>query len=436
MIQSKWILLGMSILCVLLGVILAWYTTTPKTKAEEGFQQVKTPITVILPTRVDALADLVNYARINQERNIYTAKSPPKITTLQYALFYTNSDINAARDLIMSYYNDANLFSTFENEGTVYMKNNLTTVEDILYTTMYGIPAMIEPNVFPENWSVYALKQTGNNPFTARQFILTNYANMDRLVLQEYDPKGYLDISANIASWDITQQGGQWDASNRNTANANTIRIRICKELESAARLFKTKLDGLRTAAMDLSGSIHTAIDAKKDNMAKQISAMDSSKTGSKSCNKASPSNDCKRLASIDSYLYELIPDYQKAQDDLFAESVTIQDNIHLLKTVSDMYKCPFFTDLSGFDSTTTTRDPTTGETVVTSDPFDISEYTGNIQTGELIYSLQALSPYYVSPDVTNYITRNIQSKRSGDNDPYTLTNRSYQKLLDISSSL
>jgi hypothetical protein len=431
MIQSKWILVGLSILCVLLGVFLAWYTTN-----KEGFQQAKTPITVILPTYVDALADIINYKRIKQERNIYSAQQAPKKSTLEYALFYKSSNIDDAMKLILTYYTDEYLFSTFENEASIYMKNNLSTVEDILYTTMYGIPAMIEPNVFPENWSLYALKQTGNNPFTARQFMLKNYTNMDRLVLQEYDPKEYIDINNNIKTWDITQQGGQWDASNRNTANADTIRIRICKELESAARLFKTKLEGLRTAAMDLSGSIHTAMYAKIDNMEKQISAMDSTKTGDKSCNKASPSNDCKRLASIDTYLYELIPDYQKAQDDLFAESVTIQDNIHLLKTVSDMYKCPFFTDLSGFDTTTTTTDPTTGDTVVTSDPFDISEYTGNLQTEELIYSIQALSPYYVSPDITNYITRNIQSERSGSNDPYILTNKSYQKLLDISSNL
>ena len=442
--QSTWLLLGIAALCICIGILLAW-VLLKKPALLDAFQDLsspiisdpaatnKTPITVIPPTFVDALNDQVNLRRIEIEDNILAATEPVQETTLQYALFYTDKDIDDALNLIMSYYSNTMIFYDFERLATIYMRQNLSTVEDILYTTINGIPPMMDKGTFPESWAIYALKVSGNNPFTARKFILDNYSNMDTLVLKASDPAAYDILTADNATWDVSAQGGVWNADGTSNGQADAvIRTRVCKELESATELFREKLEGLRTAAKDLSSSIQTATKAKQENWNTQTNAMDSTKTSSPCITGGSPSANCKRLASIDAYLYDLVPDYEQADNDLYSELVDINDKLNTLLHAANLYRCPFATDLSGLNVVINSLSDTTNPTP----DADILSYTGEIQPEILISALKSFSPYYISPDVTNYVSRSLSYIKNSDDNPYKMTNRTYEKLMNINAKL
>ena len=446
--QSTWFLLGVAALCICIGILLAWILIR-RPSLLDGFQNLsspiisdsisdeKTPITVIPPSLVDALNDQVNLKRIQIEDNILAATDPVRETTLQYALFYKDKNVNDALSFIMSYYNDSLLFSDFESLAALYMKESLSTFEDILFTTMYGISSMLEKNTFPESWSRYALKVSGNNPFTARKFMLDNYSDMDKLVLQGTDPEEYKRVSENNATWTLDRQGGAWNANGLSNGVADpAIRSRICKELESATELFRGKLEGLRTAAQDIRQSIEAANKAKEENWNAQMDSMDSTKASTPCIQGGSPNADCKRLASIDSYLHDLVPDYQQAKNDLIKEGIPMRDKLTTLIKVADLYRCPFVTDLSGFNNIPLSfLDPLGGEDEANPEA-SIATYTGEFYPETLNASLKSLSPYYISPDVTNYVSKSLLIRGDTDDSPYEIINNSYGKLITLNNRL
>jgi hypothetical protein len=155
------------------------------------------------------------------------------------------------------------------------------------------------------------------------------------------------------------------------------IKERGCTEIAKARTELRSQITLLRQRAQDLSGTAITAQGMKKENMKRQYEVLPS-------CMSQTPSEDCKKLASLDPYLFETIPIYEGTLNQMFEAEVNIQDKLDALNITSNFLGCTY-TDLSG---------------------FDVDRELGVTDVDAVKEVLNELSPYFIAPVVLNYITK------------------------------
>jgi len=181
--------------------------------------------------------------------------------------------------------------------------------------------------------------------------------------------------------------------------DTNNGYTKACNEINTKRLFLKSYIQRLRNPVQDLSGSMTKGIYQKKENMNFQtqftdrcISKLD---TG------------CKRLATVDSYMFQVLPSMDIFYQNLLLGGYNIDSLLQQLNSYSEMLKCP---NVSGSNATKDLLDS----------EFDVSRDLGDIDTATLGYELEKLSPYYLSPDVVEFLLKFLISQEQLNNLNFT----------------
>jgi hypothetical protein len=131
-------------------------------------------------------------------------------------------------------------------------------------------------------------------------------------------------------------------------------------------------------------------IDVKKENMGYQKNYTDRCLSNL--------TTGCIELASVDAGVFAALPDIDIFYQNLLIGGYDIDSLLQQLNFYSDLLKCPL--------------DPASQATFDVSDnEIDMERDIGEINTAALAYELESLSPYYLSPDVVNFLLRFLISQ-------------------------
>jgi hypothetical protein len=163
-----------------------------------------------------------------------------------------------------------------------------------------------------------------------------------------------------------------------------------CNEITAKRYILKNYIRQLRSPVQDLSGVLMKGIDVKKENMGYQKNYTDRCLSNL--------TTGCIELASVDAGVFAALPDIDIFYQNLLIGGYDIDSLLQQLNFYSDLLKCPL--------------DPASQATFDVSDnEIDMERDIGEINTAALAYELESLSPYYLSPDVVNFLLRFLISQ-------------------------
>ena len=186
---------------------------------------------------------------------------------------------------------------------------------------------------------------------------------------------------------------------NETFQNMNDGYVKSCNEINTKRLILKQYIRNLRAPVQDLSGLLLTGIDIKKENMNYQNQFTES-------CVKDLTPG-CINLASVDAGVFAALPDIDIFYQNLLIGGYDLDALLQQLNFYSDMLKCPLISDSQ------VTRDGSDNE-------VDVDRDIGEIDTETLAYELEKLSPYYLSPDVVQFLLRFLISKEQLNNLRFT----------------
>jgi len=240
--------------------------------------------------------------------------------------------------------------------------------QELLNSVINPGPSDIFNVVFPNYISIYALAKYGMDPVAARYALLNNYDTLqEELTTAVQTPA---EISAGSA---FTMQPKE---------NA-------CEELNALALSIYGQIIRMQESLSDLSGvSIVTASLHDENKNFQQNSVC--TNQGS------SPSAACIKLASQDETLFPILHNYDAANLSLQTNGLTIQSMLNLVIQSYKGLGCTL-TPVSG-----------SGPTIASVFSQTYINDVGEINVQSLSEKLQEISPYYVSPNLIQYITRQL----------------------------
>ena len=174
---------------------------------------------------------------------------------------------------------------------------------------------------------------------------------------------------------------------------------KACSEINTKRLFLKSYIEKLRRPVQDLSGTLLKSIDIKKENMNIQTKFTDRCITNL--------DKGCKRLATVDSYVFEVLPSMDIFYQNISLGGYDIDSLLQQLNSYAELLKCP---KVNGSNAT---RDVLDSE-------FDISRDIGDIDTATLAYELERLSPYYLSPEVVEFLLKFLISQEQLNNINFT----------------
>lgn len=182
-----------------------------------------------------------------------------------------------------------------------------------------------------------------------------------------------------------------------------------CRQATAARDAYLQALGRLRRPVQDLSGTLYSAIEAKDLNRSYQQDPAIKDKC------RLSRSAACIGLATQDSELVKAVPWYEGVNTEIFTKEVEIRENINVLNQILEILDCPTILDKP-------TLDAATGKTT---DPKNLRARLGYMDTPLLRMKLSEMSPYYLSPDVLEFLTRYLIDSEEMNSKIVTLTNLS-----------
>ena len=263
-------------------------------------------------------------------------------------------------------------------------KGKLKTSTDVLLSSVMNPgPKDTFTVVFPNYISMYALAKYNYDPVAARQALLTN--------------PGYDILQQELSTLVSDQAEAQQFAADPIGTS--------CANLRDAVMPLLTQLNSLRINMKDLSGTEVTAETLHNENIALQGSvAARCIATGSAT---GSMSPECIKLASQDDTIIDpdtgLVNPYSAVNSTVLTKGATLQDQINSILQAYNVMNCPV---PSPGDMSATYGSLTPTFTTLLS--ADYLSSLGLIDTASLTYKLQELSPYYISPNVINFISRQL----------------------------
>ena len=149
----------------------------------------------------------------------------------------------------------------------------------------------------------------------------------------------------------------------------------------SAKTDLEAKVADARSQVQDMSGIAWSEIDWRTENLQAQ-------KNNLAACT-ANLSTNCTQLAGMDTLLYKSIPPFISTNDTIFISEYNIQQQLQAVNDTLTLVGCSI---------------PLVGPGSLSS--FTVINNTGYIDTPRLQQAMLQLSPYYISPDVLQYISR------------------------------
>jgi len=227
------------------------------------------------------------------------------------------------------------------------------------------------------------------------------YISIYALAKYNYDISGARN--ALLRDYDTIQNEmttNLYDQNEVNKWNDNPHAV-SCDSLKNLRNMYISKLSSLKYVSANASENVNSATAMQDENMNYQV-------TLKKQCNPKSLSTACINLATQSKKMFPLPGQYDSINMDLFTKEVDISSNLYTINTVYSLLRCDPVNNLK-FDATTM-----------------------GIDTSNLLSKLRGLSPYYISPDVINFITKSIIS---GNNVNTTLSTTS-DRLINITKLL
>ena len=174
-----------------------------------------------------------------------------------------------------------------------------------------------------------------------------------------------------------------------------------CNEINSKRLFLRSYIQSLRKPVQDLSATMVNAYYGKKENMnyQNQFTQM---------CLDNGINEPCKKLASVDAYTFEVLPDMLLFYRNLLFGEIDIDSLLQQLNFYAELLNCP------DNPSSHATGD-TSGNEV-----FDNTRDVGQVDIGTLAYELEKLSPYYLSPVVVEFLLKFLISQEQLDNLNFT----------------
>jgi len=171
-----------------------------------------------------------------------------------------------------------------------------------------------------------------------------------------------------------------------------------CAEITRKRLFLQAYMQSLRAPVQDLSASLVSAYSAKDENMGFQNNL-------TSLCVQHIQIGDvlgdaCKQLASVDAYVFEVLPDMDIFYQNLLIGGYDLDALLQQLNFYSNLMRCPLE---AGSQAT-----------------FDVSRDIGDVDTEGLAVALEKLSPYYLSPAVVQYLIKFLISQEQLDNLNYT----------------
>ena len=228
--------------------------------------------------------------------------------------------------------------------------------------------------VYPKYLSMYSLAKYGFDPVVARSALINDYDTL------QGELQTVVELEQGIrASFAANPKGES------------------CNQINTMTMAFYGRLLSIYNSAQDLSGAAYIAGNLHDENMNLQNSV--SSGSNSPCMNQgATPSAACIQLASMDEKLFPLLPKFDAMNLKLLTSGQDIQA---IIDTLVQAYLGMGCTRGSGSGS----GSPLSIDTVFSSAYL---ESLPTVDTDTLNTKLQELSPYYVSPNIINFISRKL----------------------------
>lgn len=226
--------------------------------------------------------------------------------------------------------------------------------------------------VYPKYLSMYALAKYNYNPVAAREALMNNYDTLQS------------ELQVNVEKEQATR-----------TRFARDPQSASCTEINTMTMGFYGQLVNLYSKTQDLSGAAAIIADFHKENIDLQTAA-----TAACTNQGATPSAACITLATMDESIFPLLPQFDAINERLMSNGQDIQDIIDTLVQA--------FMGMGCTRERTATANNVVDESVPSIETVFSSEYLDSlatIDTDTLSETLQELSPYYVSPNIVNYIS-------------------------------
>lgn len=251
--------------------------------------------------------------------------------------------------------------------------------------------------VFGKYISMFALAKYNMNPVEARKALIQNY---DGLQAQ---------LTTTIQTPD--EQAAQTDLQ----TGGITTKTRVCSDLNTLAMSLYGQVIQMQASVTDMGSNEKLAEDLHDENRAIQLSSACTNQG-------ATPSAACIKLATQDETLFPILYNFDDANVSLLTNGQNVQE---ILTSVLQAFK--------GASCTLENSASTPNITSVFSSTY--LKEIGVIDAQALVNKLQELSPYYVSPTIVNYITRQLTAS-----DEYTANIRStsdyIQEMSQITNSI
>jgi hypothetical protein len=190
--------------------------------------------------------------------------------------------------------------------------------------------------------------------------------------------------------------------------------VSACNEINSKRLFLRGYIQSLRAPVQDLSAAMMNVYYGKKENMAYQDMF-------TKYCLDRGINNACKKLASVDVYPFKVLPDMLVFYRNLLLGGIDIDGLLQTLNFYAELLNCPL-------DSRNNATRDTSGNEV-----FENSRDVGMVDINGLAYELEKLSPYYLSPDVVEFLLRFLISREQLNNLNFTSSDYVKQEIELIS---
>jgi len=174
-----------------------------------------------------------------------------------------------------------------------------------------------------------------------------------------------------------------------------------CNEINRKRIFLRSYIERLRAPVQDLSATILNAYYGKKENMNYQNQF-------TQTCLNNGINEPCKKLASVDIYEFQVLPDISLFYRNLLIGGIDIDNLLQQLNFYAELLNCP------DDPNSHATRDTSNNEV------FDNSRDVGQVNIGKLSYELEKLSPYYLSPDVVQFLLKFLISQEELNNLNFT----------------
>jgi len=182
------------------------------------------------------------------------------------------------------------------------------------------------------------------------------------------------------------------------TSNGYTT---ACNEINSKRLFLRNYIQTLRVPVQDLSSNIYSAYYGKNENMKYQTQFTDK-------CLANGINQPCKKLATVDAHVFKVLPEMTLFYRTLLMGEYDIDSLLQQLNKYAELIDCP------NISSIRATGD-TSGNEV-----FNNTRDLGKLNIYELSYELEKLSPYYLSPDVVEYLLKFLISQEQLDSLNFT----------------